>query len=154
VQWTDDDERLMRRALELGRTAEAEGEVPVGAVVVRDGEVIGEGWNRNIGQHDPAAHAEIMAMRAAGQAIGNHRLTECTLYVTLEPCVMCAGAMVHARLQRLVFGATDPKTGAAGGRFDVLGDSRHNHCPRVDGGCLADMCSEQLKTFFRARRKG
>jgi len=147
------DETWMAEALFLARRAGEEEEVPVGAVIVRDGKVIGRGWNRNIGLHDPSAHAEIMAMREAGIALGNHRLTACTLYVTLEPCMMCAGAMIHARLDRIVFGASDPKTGAAGGKFDLLTNPAHNHAPLVDGGCLADDCSALLKDFFRQRRR-
>ena len=147
------DEVWMNEALLLARRAGEEDEVPVGAVVVRDGKIIGRGWNSNIGLHDPSAHAEIMAMREAGIALGNHRLTACTLYVTLEPCMMCAGAMIHARLDRIVFGASDPKTGAAGGKFDLLSNLSHNHAPLVDGGCLADECSTLLKDFFRQRRR-
>ena len=147
------DETWMNEALLLARRAGEEQEVPVGAVIVKEGNIIGRGWNRNIGLHDPSAHAEIMAMREAGIALGNHRLTACTLYVTLEPCMMCAGAMIHARLDRIVFGASDPKTGAAGGKFDLLSDLVHNHAPLVDGGCLADECSTLLKDFFRQRRR-
>jgi len=147
------DETWMGEALLLARRAGEEEEVPVGAVIVRDEKVIGRGWNRNIGLHDPSAHAEIMAMREAGIALGNHRLTDCTLYVTLEPCMMCAGAMIHARLDRIVFGASDPKTGAAGGKFGLLSNPAHNHAPLVDGGCLADECSDLLKDFFRQRRR-
>jgi tRNA(Arg) A34 adenosine deaminase TadA len=147
------DETWMNEALLLARRAGEEQEVPVGAVIVREGNIIGRGWNRNIGLHDPSAHAEIMAMREAGVALGNHRLTACTLYVTLEPCMMCAGAMIHARLDRIVYGASDPKTGAAGGKFDLLSDLVHNHAPLVDGGCLADECSTLLKDFFRQRRR-
>lgn len=142
----------MARALELAARAEAQGEVPIGAVVVRDGELLGEGWNRNLELDDPSAHAEIIALREAGAAVGNHRLPGCTLYVTLEPCCMCAGAMIHARLQRVVYGAADPKTGAAGSVFDVLTDSRHNHRPEVQGGCRAGACGEMLVEFFRSRR--
>ena len=147
------DETWMDEALLLAKQAGEEEEVPVGAVIVREGNIIGRGWNRNIGLHDPSAHAEIMAMREAGIALGNHRLTACTLYVTLEPCMMCAGAMVHARLDRIVFGASDPKTGAAGGKFDLLNNPAHNHAPAVAGGCLADQCSMLLKDFFRQRRR-
>jgi tRNA(Arg) A34 adenosine deaminase TadA len=147
------DETWMNEALLLARRAGEEQEVPVGAVIVRECNIIGRGWNRNIGLHDPSAHAEIMAMREAGVALGNHRLTACTLYVTLEPCMMCAGAMIHARLDRIVYGASDPKTGAAGGKFDLLSDLVHNHAPLVDGGCLADECSTLLKDFFRQRRR-
>jgi len=142
----------MAEALLLAQRAAGEGEVPIGAVVVRDGEIVGRGWNRNVGLRDPSAHAEIMAMRTAGKALGNHRLINCTLFVTLEPCVMCAGAMIHARLERIVYGAIDPKTGAAGGKFDLLLDPAHNHAPVVVGGCLANECSVLLKDFFRQRR--
>ena len=147
------DDAWMNEALLLAKRAADEGEVPIGAVVVRDGKIIGRGWNRNIALNDPSAHAEILAMREAGQAADNHRLVGCSLYVTLEPCPMCAGAMIHARLDRIVYGADDPKTGAAGGKFDLLGDLAHNHAPVVDGGCLADECSEFLRGFFRQRRK-
>ncbi|BAN69294.1 tRNA adenosine(34) deaminase TadA [endosymbiont of unidentified scaly snail isolate Monju] len=148
-----EDEHWMRHALALARRAEAEGEVPVGAVLVRDGEPIGEGWNRPIGEHDPSAHAEIMALRAAGKAVGNYRLPDSTLYVTLEPCPMCAGAIVHARVARVVFGASDPRTGAAGSVFDMLpSDARFNHRTACDGGLLADEAGELLRAFFRARR--
>ena len=146
------DDTWMGEALLLARRAAEEGEVPVGAVIVREGEIIGRGWNRNIGLHDPSAHAEIMAMREAGIALDNYRLNGCTLYVTLEPCSLCAGAMIHARLDRIVFGADDPKTGAAGGRIDLLGNPAHNHAPVVNGGCLAPECSDLLKAFFRQRR--
>lgn len=142
----------MAEALRLAQRAADEGEVPIGAVIVKDGKVIGRGWNRVIGLHDPSAHAEILAMREAGKATGNYRLPGCSLYVTLEPCPMCAGAMIHARLDRIVYAADDPKTGAAGGKFDLLGDPAHNHAPAVAGGCLADECSALLKDFFRQRR--
>jgi len=148
-----EDEHWMRHALLLARRAEAEGEVPVGAVLVRDGEPIGEGWNRPIGEHDPSAHAEIMALRAAGKVVGNYRLPNSTLYVTLEPCPMCAGAIVHARVARVVFGASDPRTGAAGSVFDLLpSDARFNHRTACEGGLLADEAGELLRAFFRARR--
>jgi len=146
------DELWMAEALLLARRAGLEEEVPVGAVIVRAGEIIGRGWNRNIGLNDPSAHAEIMAMRDAGKAIGNHRLTGCSLYVTLEPCLMCAGAMIHARLERIVFGAEDPKTGAAGGMFDLLTDPAHNHAAVISGGCRAEQSSALLRGFFRERR--
>jgi len=143
----------MKRALELAQRAEAEGEVPVGAVLVREGEVIGEGWNRPIGERDSSAHAEIMALRDAGRREGNYRLPGTTLYVTLEPCPMCAGAIVHARVSKVVFGAPDPRTGAAGSVFDLLpSDSRFNHFTAVEGGLLAGDCGELLRAFFRARR--
>ncbi|TDK23357.1 tRNA adenosine(34) deaminase TadA [Luteimonas aestuarii] len=148
------DEHWMRRAFMLADRAEQEfDEIPVGAVLVSPaGEVLGEGWNRNIVDHDPSAHAEIMAMRAAGKALGNHRLVDCTLYVTLEPCAMCAMAMVHARIARLVFGATDPKTGACGSVFDLVADPRHNHRIEVRGGVLGDEASRRLSNYFRAKR--
>jgi len=149
----DDRDRLfMAEALSLARRAAEEGEVPIGAVVVRDGEIIGRGWNRNIGLNDPSAHAEIMALREAGIEAGNHRLPGCDLYVTLEPCPMCAGAMIHARLARVIYGADDPKTGAAGGVFDLLRHPAHNHRPEVTGGCLAEESSTLLREFFRQRR--
>ena len=146
------DEAWMADALLLARRAASEEEVPIGAVIVRNGEIIGRGWNQNITLNDPSAHAEIMAMRDAGKTIGNYRLTGCSLYVTLEPCPMCAGAMIHARLARIVYGATDPKTGAAGGKFDILGNPAHNHVATIAGGCLADECSALLRDFFRQRR--
>lgn len=147
-----DDVHWMRHALTLAAKAEVEGEVPVGAVLVRDGQILGEGWNRTINMNDPSAHAEILALRAAGETCSNYRLPETTLYVTLEPCVMCAGAMIHARVQRVVFGAIDPKTGAAGSVFDTLLDARHNHHIHVDGPCLGDECGAVLQAFFRSRR--
>ncbi len=146
------DSAWMGEALELAARAEAEGEVPVGALLVRDGEVIGSGWNRTIAAHDPTAHAEILALRAAGAATSNYRLPGSTLYVTLEPCAMCVGAMIHARVERLVFGAHDPKTGAAGGRFDLLRHPAHNHVMECVGGVMAEECGEILRAFFRARR--
>jgi len=152
VVFGDEDRQWINEAVVLARQAAAEGEVPVGAVVVKDGKIIGRGWNQNIGLSDPTAHAEIMALREAGSTLGNYRLPGCTLYVTLEPCVMCAGAMIHARLERIVFAASDPKTGAAGGKFDLLSNPAHNHAPTVNGGCLADECSALLKDFFRQRR--
>ena len=143
----------MRRALQLAAHArDAENEVPVGAVLVLDGEIIGLGWNRNIILHDPTAHAEIMALRAAGERLGNYRFPGATLYVTLEPCAMCAMALVHARIGRVVYAATDPKTGAAGSVFDTLIDPRHNHRISVQGGLLADESAAMLREFFRARR--
>lgn len=150
----DRDQRWMRRALALAERAEREfDEIPVGAVLVDAADqVLGEGWNRNIGDHDPTAHAEIVAMRQAGRALGNHRLLGCTLYVTLEPCAMCAMAMVHARVARVVFGATDPKTGAAGSVFDLLADPRHNHRVLVHGGVLANEAGTRLRAYFRAKR--
>ena len=142
----------MMHAISLALRAQSEGEVPVGAVVVRDGEMIGEGWNRNIILNDPSAHAEIVAMRDAGQKLKNHRLPGCVLYVTLEPCAMCVGAMVHARLNRVVFGALDPKTGALGGAYSLPAAHTHNHVLEYQGGLMADDASELLKAFFRAKR--
>jgi tRNA(Arg) A34 adenosine deaminase TadA len=148
------DRRWMAQALALAERAEREhDEIPVGAVVVGpDGVLLGEGGNRNIGDHDPSAHAEIVAMRAAGQALGNHRLLGCTLYVTLEPCAMCAMAMVHARLARVVFGARDPKTGACGSVFDLPADPRHNHRLAVEGGLLGEEAGRRLTEYFRRKR--
>ena len=142
----------MRRAIELARRAAEEGEVPVGAVVVAGDAVIGEGWNRPIAAADPSAHAEIQAMRAASAALGNYRLLDSTLYVTLEPCPMCVGAIFHARVRRVVFGAKDPKTGAAGSVVDLFAEEKLNHHAAVEGGLLAEECGELLKRFFAARR--
>ncbi len=142
----------MQRALDLARYAEAAGEVPVGAVVVLNGEVIGEGWNQPIVTHDPSAHAEMVALRAAARQIKNYRLTGATLYVTLEPCAMCAGAIVHARIARVVYGAADPKAGAAGSVFSLLDSERLNHRAEVVGGVLAGECGEILRMFFQSRR--
>ena len=148
------DERFMARALELAQRAWAMGEVPVGAVVVREGRVIGEGHNAPIALCDPTAHAEIRALRAAAQHLGNYRLPGCTLYVTAEPCAMCAGAILHARLARLVFGAHDAKTGAAGGVIDLFAQARLNHHTHVTGGVLGVACGRILSEFFAARRAG
>jgi tRNA(adenine34) deaminase len=146
------DEEWMRRALELADQAEQAGEVPVGAVVVLNGEIVGEGSNSPIGSCDPTAHAEIQAMREAAQRLGNYRMPGSTLYVTLEPCAMCAGAMVHARIKRLVYGAKDPKTGAAGSIMNVVASPDLNHRIEVSAGVLADECGGRLRTFFRNRR--
>jgi tRNA(adenine34) deaminase len=152
---TADDVHFMRRALALAARAQADGEVPVGAVLVRDGTVIGEGWNHPIGSHDPTAHAEIAALRDAAARAGNYRLPGTTLYVTLEPCPMCAGAIVHARVARVVYGAADPRSGAAGSVFDLLpSDARFNHRADCEGGVLAEECGDQLRAFFRSRRAG
>jgi tRNA(adenine34) deaminase len=146
------DEAHMRLAIELARRAEAEGEVPVGAVVVRDGVVVGEGWNRPIGAHDPTAHAEILALRAAAARAGDYRLGGATLYVTLEPCPMCAAAMAHARIARLVFGAWDPRQGAAGSAFDLVTAPALNHRIDAFGGVLSEECGALLRGFFAGRR--
>lgn len=148
------DEFWMRHALDLAlRAQHQDDEIPVGAVIVSaEGELLGEGWNRNISESDPTAHAEVVAMRNAGAKVGNYRLLGTTLYVTLEPCPMCAMAMIHARVGRVVFGASDPKTGAAGSVFDLLGDPRHNHRVEVQGGVLAEEASQRLTNYFRAKR--
>ncbi len=143
----------MRRALELGTRAADEGEVPVGALILRDGKLLGEGWNRPIASHDPTAHAEIQALRAAAKRVENYRLPGADLYVTLEPCAMCAAAIVHARIRRVIYGASDPKGGACGSVFDLLpSDSRFNHRTACQGAVLADDCAALLRAFFRARR--
>src|SRR5665647_110524 len=143
------DFTFMALALEQARLALAAGEVPVGAVVVRAGQVIAVGSNAPIGQHDPSAHAEMVALRAAAQLVGNYRLVDCELFVTLEPCAMCVGAMLHARLRRVVFGAPDPKTGAAGSVLDLFADPRLNHQTQVQGGVLAAQCGGLLQNFFK-----
>ena len=144
----------MAQALALAeRARDEDNEIPVGALLVdAQGNLVTEGWNRNIAEHDPSAHAEIVAMRRAGRALGNHRLLGCTLYITLEPCAMCAMAMVHARIARVVFGASDPKTGAAGSVFDLLADPRHNHRVDVAGGVLGEEAGAMLTNYFRAKR--
>ncbi|WP_175625745.1 MULTISPECIES: tRNA adenosine(34) deaminase TadA [Oxalobacteraceae] len=147
------DALFMQQALEQARHAWALGEVPVGAVVVKDGVVIATGYNQPIGKHDPTAHAEIMALRAAATVLGNYRLPGCELYVTLEPCVMCSGAMMHARLARVVFGAPDPKTGACGSVLNLFEQNQLNHHTQITGGVLAEVCSSLLKEFFAERRK-
>ena len=152
-QVTQQDTRWMQHALALAQKAAAAGEVPVGAVVVREGEVLGEGWNQPISGNDPTAHAEVVALRAAAQQAANYRLTGSTLYVTLEPCLMCTGAMVHARVERLVFGAFDSKRGAAGSQFDAFAAPGLNHRVTVTGGVLADDCAAMLQGFFRERRE-
>jgi tRNA(adenine34) deaminase len=150
-----DDERFMRRALELALHAQEEHEeVPVGAVLVLDGKIAGEGWNRSITTHDPSAHAEIAALRDAGRRLQNYRFPQSTLYVTLEPCVMCAGAIVHARVARVVYAADDPKTGAAGSVFDTLVSDRHNHRVSVTRGVCAAEAGGLLRDFFLQRRSG
>jgi tRNA(adenine34) deaminase len=148
------DKDFMQRALQLAHQAEQQGEVPVGAVLVLEGEIIGEGWNQPITRHDPSAHAEIMALRAAGQTLNNYRLSNSTLYVTLEPCPMCAGAIVHARVKQVIYGAGDPRSGAAGSVFDLLpSDERFNHRTIASGGLLAEESAQMLRQFFRSRRK-
>lgn len=152
INQVQQDEHWMRRAMALASQAEGIGEIPVGAVLVLGGEVVGEGWNRSISENDACAHAEIMAIRAAGARLQNYRLLDSTLYVTLEPCCMCAGALIHSRVKRVVFGARDLKTGAAGSVFEILQDPRHNHRVELCGDVLADACSAQLSVFFKRRR--
>jgi tRNA(adenine34) deaminase len=152
VSTAERDARWMARALELARQAESAGEVPVGAVVVSGDEAIGEGWNRTIGDSDPSAHAEVVALRDAGRRVSNYRLPGAELYVTLEPCVMCSGALVHARLARVVYGTRDPRTGAAGSVFDVLASELHNHRIDVVEGVRAEESARLLRAFFRSRR--
>jgi len=149
---SDADIDFMRAAVDEARAASEAGEVPIGAVAVVNGEIIGRGQNRVLRDIDPTAHAEVVAMRQAARAVGNHRLTECELYVTLEPCAMCAGAVIHARLKRLVYGARDPKAGAAGSVLEVLNHPRLNHQMEVTAGLLQEQCGELLREFFRQRR--
>ncbi|MGA9040878.1 MAG: tRNA adenosine(34) deaminase TadA [Terriglobales bacterium] len=149
---TASDELWMEEALLAAQRALAMGEVPVGAVVVCDGKIVGRGWNRNITGHDPTAHAEIIALREAGANLGNHRLGGCELFVTIEPCAMCAGALVHARVKRLVYGADDPKAGAVHSVMEVANHPRLNHQMEIRGGVLAGRCAELVQTFFRSRR--
>jgi tRNA(adenine34) deaminase len=146
------DELWMQEALRAARRALEAGEIPIGAVVVHDGKIVGRGFNRNIADSDPTAHAEIVALREAGAAIGNHRLGDCDLFVTIEPCPMCAGALVHARVRRLVYGADDPKAGAVHSVMQVVNHPSLNHQMEVRGGVLAGKCAELLQDFFRARR--
>jgi tRNA(adenine34) deaminase len=146
------DEKWMRLALEAAAEASAEGEVPVGAVAVLNGELVAHAWNRPIAAHDPSAHAEILALRQAASSMNNYRLPGLTLYVTLEPCPMCVGAMIHARVARLVFGASDPKTGAVHSAWHLAEDARHNHKMAVTGGVLAEDCGQMLRQFFRSKR--
>ena len=147
------DASLMRAAITLARQAEAIGEVPVGAVVVRDGTIVGRGFNAPIAHHDPTAHAEIQALREAARRLGNYRLPDCELFVTLEPCAMCAGAIQHARIRRVVYGASDPKTGAAGSVVDLFAELRLNHHTSVTRGVLGDECGAMLSDFFARRRE-
>jgi tRNA(adenine34) deaminase len=142
----------MEEALRCAQRALEAGEVPVGAVVVCDGRIVGRGWNRNLTDHDPTAHAEVIALREAGAAVGNHRLEDCALFVTIEPCAMCAGALVHARIKRLVYGADDPKAGAVRSVMQVLNHPQLNHQIEVRSGVLAGRSAEVLQTFFKSRR--
>jgi tRNA(adenine34) deaminase len=146
------DELWMEEALRAAQRALESGEVPVGAVVVLDGRIVGRGWNRNLTDSDPSAHAEVVALRKAGAKVGNHRLGDCELFATIEPCAMCAGAMIHARLKRLVYGADDPKAGAVHSVMQVLNHPQLNHTMEVQGGVLAGRCAELLQAFFRSRR--
>jgi len=147
------DQKWMQYALKLAERSQKEGEVPVGAVIVKDNALVSEGWNQPIDKHDATAHAEIMAIRAAGENIKNYRLSDTTLYVTLEPCTMCAGAMIHARIRRVVFGAPDSRTGTAGSAIDLFSQAYHNHHVDVEGGVMQEECGHILKDFFRERRK-
>ncbi len=146
------DEHWMQHALELAKKAEMEGEVPVGAIIVKNNELISEGWNQPISTHDPSAHAEMVAIRAAANKLENYRISETTLYVTLEPCVMCAGAIIHARIARVVYAAKDPKTGAAGSVFNILDSTLNNHQPEICHGILATESATLLQNFFKQRR--
>ncbi|GAD78388.1 tRNA adenosine(34) deaminase TadA [Vibrio ezurae] len=152
-QFSKQDEQFMRRAIELAQNAESEGEVPVGAILVRGNDIIAEGWNRCIGGHDATAHAEIQVLRKAGQSLQNYRLLDTTLYVTLEPCPMCAGALLHSRVKRIVFGAPDLKAGAAGTVLDLFSSQAAYHFADVESGLLEQECREQLQAFFKRRRK-
>lgn len=147
-----DDSYWMEQALQRARRAAAAGEVPVGAIVVLDGQIVGEGWNQPVDDHDPTAHAEVRALRDAARRLGNYRLSGSTLYVTLEPCLMCSGAMLHARVARVVYGAADPKTGVAGSVMDVFANRALNHHAQVSGGVCAEACAAELKAFFASRR--
>ncbi|MGH8121014.1 MAG: tRNA adenosine(34) deaminase TadA [Gammaproteobacteria bacterium] len=147
------DKLWMQRALELARHAEALGEVPVGAVLVSNNECVAEAWNRPIAAHDPSAHAEILALRQAGNKLGNYRLNDTTLYVTLEPCAMCAGAIIHARIAKVVYGAKDPRSGAGGSVFQILDSDKLNHRVQITGSVLEAACTELLQDFFRKKRK-
>ncbi len=146
------DTEYMRLALDLAGQAQAVGEVPVGAIVVRNGEIVGRGFNAPISRHDPSAHAEMIALRDAAQRLGNYRLNGCELFVTIEPCLMCAGAIMHARIARVVYGADDPKTGACGSILDAFADKRLNHHTVVQGGLMAEECGAMLSNFFALRR--
>lgn len=152
-QFTEQDEIFMRRAMALAEQAEREGEVPVGAVLVKDGDIIAEGWNQSIGHHDATAHAEIQTLRKAGQQLENYRLLDTTLYVTLEPCPMCAGALLHSRVKRIVYGAPDLKAGAAGTVLNLFDSQASYHYATVESGLLLEECRSQLQAFFKRRRK-
>ncbi len=147
------DQKWMQHALKLAERSREDGEVPVGAVIVKDNQLISEGWNQPIDKHDATAHAEIMAIRVAGKNLKNYRLPDSTLYVTLEPCTMCAGAIIHSRIKRVVFGAPDPRTGTAGSAIDLFSQDYHNHHVDVEGGVMREECGQILKDFFRERRK-
>lgn len=153
TQNSEQDKALMAEALLLASQAATAGEVPVGAIVVKNGQIIGRGSNAPIGSHDPSAHAEIQAIREAAKHLGNYRLVDCTLYVTLEPCAMCAGAIQHARISRLIYGADDPKTGACGSVIDLMAEQKLNHHTHVTGGIMANECGAILTQFFSERRK-
>ncbi|MCK4675596.1 MAG: tRNA adenosine(34) deaminase TadA [Gammaproteobacteria bacterium] len=150
---TETDTKWMEKAIELARKAEAAGEVPVGAVLVKDDELIAEGWNQPISSHDATSHAEIMAMREAGKKLNNYRLVDTKMYVTLEPCSMCVGAMIHARVSKVIYGASEPRTGALGGAFNLLEANQHNHVFEVESGVLAEESKFLLQNFFQSRRK-
>ena len=151
--FSKEDNHFMRRAIELANLADSHNEIPVGAVVVCNGEIVGEGYNQSIMNNDPSAHAEMMAIRDAGKNLQNYRLLDCTLYVTLEPCPMCAGLLVHSRINRLIFSSKDLKTGAAGSAFSLLNHEKHNHQVQVKSGLLAAECSDMLSAFFKRRRE-
>ena len=150
---SETDIQWMEKALELARKAETAGEVPVGAVIVKDNQLIAEGWNQPITSHDATSHAEIMAMREAGIKLNNYRLIDAHVYVTLEPCSMCVGAMIHARVSKVIYGASEPRTGALGGAFNLLDANQHNHRFDVQAGVMADESRAMLQDFFRSRRK-
>lgn len=150
---TEQDIKWMQHAITLAKYAESIDEVPVGAIIVIDNEIVSEGWNQPITENDPTAHAEIIALRSAAKALENYRLVNTTLYVTLEPCSMCAGALIHARVKRVVFGANDPRTGAAGSMFDILNTTKLNHQVEIEHGVLEAECAELLKQFFKNKRK-
>ena len=149
----DIDKKWMAHALDLAERSKLEGEVPVGALIIKEDALIAEGWNQPIDKHDATAHAEVMAIRAAGKKLANYRIPDTTLYVTLEPCTMCAGAIIHARIGRVVFGATDPRTGSAGSVIDIFSKDYHNHRVVVESGVMQEECGQILKTFFKERRQ-